>query len=223
MALSRRSSIVLLLIGFLVIGSTFPQPIISIYESAQSEGLTYLNSDMALETDNYTAQLDLYQIDDADPVKDYYYIEYHFEDLKYGEDALISPCFIEVEIVASSLGTIDPTLGLLIAYRNPDAGWVTQQGPLGLSAGSVFFQSDEDGIGSAWARWNISGTGGLPLLVHVADYGFTISLGFFVGEMEGINIGFSCSITWVSINRILGLIHYVDQVSLPQAEVTHEP
>jgi hypothetical protein len=223
MALSRRSSIVLLLIGFLVIGLTFPQPIISIYESEQSGGMTYLNSDMALETDNCTAQLDLYQIDDADSVKDYYYIEYHFEDLKYGEDAAISPCYIEVEIAVAALGTVDPTLGLLLAYRNPDPGWVTQQGLLGLSAGSVFFQSEEDGLGSAWARWNISGTGGWPLFVHVADEGFTISLGFFVGEMEGISIGVSCSIMWVLIDRFLGRVQYIDQISLPDAEVAHEP
>jgi hypothetical protein len=220
--LSRRQSVVAFVVGFVFIGLLYPPLTTPAYEGALSGGGTIVSSDIDQGT-NYSISLMLEKINDTAPDHDFYYIEYFFDDTRYGSDIIVSPCLIEVEVLAASVGTISPTLSILYSYQSPDSGWIYKPGLLGLVAGSIYFNSYEDGMGHAWARWNITGTGGVPLFVHVAGSEFRISLGFVVGEAEGINVSVSCNVTWAAINRILGVTQYAGHISLPVLEVTYEP
>ncbi|NHI90116.1 MAG: hypothetical protein EAX87_11385 [Candidatus Thorarchaeota archaeon] len=222
MVLSRRESVIVFVIGFVFIGLLYPPLTTPTYEGTLSGGGTIVSSDID-QGANYSISLMLEKINNTIPDRDYYYIEYFFDDTRYGSDIIVSPCLIEVEVLAASIGSISPTLSLLYSDRSPAPGWIYKPGLLGVGAGSIYFNSDEDGMGHAWAQWNVTGTGGVPLLVHVAGSVFMISLGFAVGESEGINVSVSCNVTWAAINRILGVTQYAGHISLPVLEVTYEP
>ena len=220
MTLSRRNSIIIFVMVILCYGFVYPPLDLIVYEGGRSGGgLTLLSSDIHQEPD-YEIKLDFYRQDDADTDNDYYYCEYYFEDLKYGSDSATSPILIEVEISATSFGSLQPTLWLLSSGRRPAPGWIVSNGI--TSAGRITFESKDGGTDTGWARWNISGAGGIPLFIHVADDEFMVSLGFRVGEMEGLSIEVSCNITWAFIERYLGLIQIREQVSLPNAEIIHD-
>ena len=159
-------------------------------------------SSSSKEDENLGVQLSMFGITDADPENDYYFIEYHLSDIGHGNDSTICPSYITVQLNFSSCNSSVGPPELLFTHRHPDPGWLISYWPLGMGAGHITFRYCGNDTNMNWARWNIGGSGGWPLMVHVMKEKFVASIGLRVQEGEGLVVSAQVTVTWVYIGYL---------------------
>jgi len=156
-------------------------------------------SSSSKEDESLGVQLSAFRIADEIPENDFYFIEYHLLDIRHGNDSTICPSYITVQLNISSCNSSVGPPKLLFSFRHPDPGWLTPYRHFGIGAGYVAFRYCGNDTNMNWARWDISGFGGWPLVVHVMKEKFVASIGLKVQEGEGLVVSVQVTVTWVYI------------------------
>lgn len=203
LAVKHWKGIAILLIVIVLSGLVLPMAITPpSYEIDVSPAEPFPVSSSSKEDESLGVQLSVFRITDGDPENDYYFIEYHLLDIKHGNDSTICPSYITVQLNVSSC---NPGVGppkLLLTFRHPDPGWLISYWPLGMGAGHITFHYCGNDTNVNWARWNIGGFGGWPLIVHVMKEKFVASIGLRVQEGEGLVVSAQVTVTWVYIGYL---------------------
>jgi len=208
-----------LLIVMIIAGFLFPTEIVPpTYEID-----TPTNSSMVLSgawnNDMFQVQLDVFRLSDVDPDADYYFIVYHLTDLMYENDSMVSPSFIKVRLNFSASISNESAPVVLGSYRDPDPGWLITPGLFHLGPGVIAVSTSDSNASISYIEWNISGTGGWPLLVHVMNDDLTTAVGIRVQEGSGLEVSAQSSASWYYINRYLGVMRYLSEGSSPDAHL----
>ena len=159
-------------------------------------------SSSSKEDESLGVQLSVFRIADAMPENDYYFIEYHLSDIQYGNDSTICPSYITVQLNISSCNSSVGPPELLTTFQQPDSGWLTHYPHFGIGSGHVTLRYCENSTNMNWVRWDISGFGGWPLVVHVMKEKFVASIGLKMQEGEGLVVSVQVTVMWVYIGYL---------------------
>jgi hypothetical protein len=192
-------SLIVIILSALFLPITIPPP--SYERNVFFAELFHVGSSSKAD-ENLGVQLSVFRMADASPENDYYFIEYHLLDIRYGNDSTICPSYITVQLNISSCNSSVEPPKLLTTYRHPDPGWLTRFWLFGIGAGHVTYRYCENDTNMNWARWDISGFGGWPLVVHVMKDKFAASIGLKAQEGEGLVVSAQVTVTWVYIGYL---------------------
>ena len=159
-------------------------------------------SSSSKEDENLGVQLSIFGITEISPKNEFYFIEYHLLDIRHGNDSTICPSYITVQLNISSCNSSVGPPKLLTTFQQPDSGWLIPYGYFGIGAGHVALRYCENDTNVNWVRWDISGFGGWPLVVHVMKENFVASIGLKVQEGEGFVVSVQVMVTWVYIGYL---------------------
>ncbi|MHA2208359.1 MAG: hypothetical protein ACXABV_04250 [Candidatus Thorarchaeota archaeon] len=203
----------------IIAGLFFPENIrIPFYEFQTPSGTQLVRSE-TWEDNETLIQLDILRFSDADSDHDYYFIVYCLNDIRFGNDSMTCPAFVRVQLNFSTSNQSTHAPEPILSFRSPDPGWLVS-GFLGLGAGRITFDASNDGSSISKVKWDISGTGGLPLLVHVMNRKLVVTIGIRVQEGDNFTVSAQSNVVWFHINRYLGLIGYMGEESSPVANLT---
>ena len=196
----------------IIIGLFFPGNIgTPIYEFQTPSGTQLMHSE-TWEDNETLVQLDILRFSDADSDHDYYFIIYYLNDMRFGNDSMTCPVFVRVQLNFSTSNQSTPAPEPLLSFRYPDPGWLVS-GILGLGSGRITFAASDGDSSISKVEWNISGTGGVPLLVHVMNRKLVVTIGIRVQEGHNFTVSAQSNVVWFYINRYLGLIGYMGERS----------